>query len=135
MSSTGTSLTQEDRRILEDRNFAHLATVSADGWPQSTAVWVDVEDGLILVNSAEGRRKVANVRRDPRVSLSVTDAKDPYRMLAIRGRVVEVTHEDARDHIDKMAKKYRGRDRYDAPAGQVRVLLKIRPERVYRYGY
>jgi PPOX class probable F420-dependent enzyme len=135
VSTASTSLTQQDRGILEGRNFAHLATVSDDGWPQSTAVWVDVEDGLILVNSAEGRRKVANVRRDPRVSLSLTDGNDPYRMLAIRGRVVEVTNEGARQHIDKMAHKYRGRDRYDAPPGQVRVLLKIRPERVYRYGY
>lgn len=119
------------RRLLEAPNFAHLATLMPDGSPQVTPVWVDYDGTYILVNTAEGRVKPRNVRRDPRVAIAVTKGDNPYAMATIRGRVVEVTHEGADAHIDMLAKKYLGQDRYPWRApGEQRVILKIEPEHV-----
>lgn len=94
-----------------------------------------MEDGYILVNTAEGRQKPRNVRRDPRVAISVADQRSPYRHVTIRGRVVEVTHEGAEAHIDRMAKKYLGKDVYPwRRPGERRVLLKIEPEHIASMG-
>jgi PPOX class probable F420-dependent enzyme len=129
------TLPEPVRQLLEAPNFGHLATLMADGSPQVTPVWVDVEDGYILVNTAEGRQKPRNVRRDPRVAISVADQRDPYRHVTIRGRVVEVTHEGAEAHIDRLAKKYLGRDVYPwRRPGERRVLLKIVPEHIASMG-
>lgn len=126
-------LTPESRELFEKPNIAHLATVSPRGWPQVSPVWVDLEGDLIRVNSARGRVKVANMERDPRVALSVADAEDPYRKVVVQGRVVEVTEEGALEHIDLLARKYLGRERYPwLQPGMVRVLFRIRPERVAR---
>jgi PPOX class probable F420-dependent enzyme len=103
----------------------------SDGSPQVTPVWVDFDRGYILVNTAEGRQKPKNVRKDPRVAIEVISQKDPYRMVTVRGRVVEVTNEGADAHIDKMAKKYLGQDKYPFRApGERRVIFKIEPEYV-----
>ena len=83
-----------------------------DGRPQVTPVWCDLEGDLVVFNSAKGRQKDRNVRRDPRVALAIVDPDNPYRYLEIRGRVIEITEEGADDHIDKMAKKYLGVDKY-----------------------
>jgi PPOX class probable F420-dependent enzyme len=127
-----TSLSDRDREILEGKNFAHLVTLMRDGSPQVTPVWIDVEDGMILVNSAEGRVKTNNVKRDPRVAISIYDEADPYGgVVSVRGLVKEVTTAGADAHIDKMAKKYIGQDKYPwKQPGEQRVLLKIEPERV-----
>jgi PPOX class probable F420-dependent enzyme len=102
-----------------------------DGSPQVTPVWVDFDGKFILVNTAEGRRKPRNIRRDPRVALDVTSREDPYRMVTVRGRVVELANEGADEHIDKLAKKYLGQDRYPfRQPGERRVILKIEPEHV-----
>jgi PPOX class probable F420-dependent enzyme len=102
-----------------------------DGSPQVTPVWVDFDGKYILVNTAEGRRKPKNIRRDPRVAIDVISREDPYRMVTVRGRVVEVTNEGADEHIDKMAKKYLGQDKYPfRAAGERRVMFKIEPEYV-----
>ncbi len=123
-------LTEEQIKLFTDPNFVHLATLMRDGSPQVTAVWVDYRDGYILVNTAEGRVKDRNVRRDPRVAVSVLDASDPYaRVFWTAGRVVEVTTEGAEDHIDFLAHKYLGTERYEwRQAGEKRVILKIAPE-------
>jgi len=119
------------QKLFREPNFAHLATLMPDGSPQVTPVWVDFDGKFILVNTAEGRRKPKNVRRDPRVALDVTSHDDPYRMVAVRGRVVEVTSEGADDHIDKLAKKYLGQDKYPFRApGERRLIFKIEPESV-----
>jgi PPOX class probable F420-dependent enzyme len=119
------------RKLLEEPNFAHLATLMADSSPQVTPVWVHYDGTHILVNTAEGRTKPRNVRRDPRVALDVISQANPYAFAAIRGRVVELTHEDAEEHIDALAKKYLGQDRYPfRQPGERRVILKIEPQSV-----
>ncbi len=121
--------------ILDKPAFAHLSTLMPDGSPQASAVWVDTDGALIVVNSAEGRLKDRNMRRDPRVAISVTDPDNPYRSLMIRGRVVKITNDGADAHIDKMAKKYMGVDEYPfRSADEVRVMYYIEPERVAAVG-
>ena len=129
-------MTAADEEIVRAKSFAHFTTLMPDGSPHTTPVWVDFGNGVILVNTAEGRIKTANVRRDPRVALAIQDPENPYRMFAVRGRVVEVTNEGAEDHIDAMAQKYLGQERYGAhdPA-HPRVLIKVLPERIVRMGY
>lgn len=120
----------DQREFFEKPNFAHLATVMLDGRPQVTPVWVDLEDGLIRVNSARGRVKDRNMRRDPRVCISVHDQEDPYQRIVVFGRVEEITEEGAREHIDALARKYVGAERYEwSPPGEVRVMYRIRPYR------
>lgn len=117
--------------LLREPNVAHLATVMPDGSPQVTPVWVDFDGTHVLVNTAEGRQKPKNLRRDPRVALDVTKQDNPYLWAAIRGRVVGWTHQGADEHIDQLAKKYLGQDRYPFRApGEQRVIFKIEPERV-----
>jgi len=123
------------RKLFEEPNFAYLSTLMPDGSPQVTPVWVDLEDNRILVNTAEGRIKPRNVRRDPRVAVAIDSREDPYSNAAIRGRVVEITNDGAEEHIDKLAKKYLGMDVYpNRRPGERRVLLKIEPERVATMG-
>lgn len=121
--------------ILDKPAFAHLSTLMSDGSPHSSAVWVDTEGPFILVNSAEGRLKDRNIRRDPRVAMSVTDPDNPYRSLTIRGRVTKITTEGADAHIDSLAKKYMGVDEYPfrSPT-EVRVIYYVEPERVATMG-
>ena len=124
-------LPEAAQKLFREPNFAHLATIMPDGSPQVTPVWVDFDGKYILVNTAEGRRKPKNIRRDPRVAIDVVSRDDPYRMVTVRGRVVEVTSEGADAHIDKMAKKYLGQDKYPFRApGERRVIFKIEPEYV-----
>lgn len=115
--------------LFEKKAFAHLATLMPDGSPQVTPVWVDYDGEYVLVNSSIGRQKDLNMRRDPRVAIDIQDPDQPYRHLQVRGKVVEITEEGAAEHIDKMAKKYRGTEKYQNwTAGMVRVLYKIKPE-------
>lgn len=115
--------------------FAHLATVMADGSPQVTPVWVDWDGEYIRVNSARGRVKDKNMRRNKKVALSIQDPDNPYRYLAVRGEVVDITETGADAHIDSLAKKYLGKDKYPNRAtGEVRVLYKIRPEKFSTMG-
>jgi PPOX class probable F420-dependent enzyme len=118
--------------LLHDKNFVFVATIMEDGSPQITPTWVDVEqDGTVLVNTAMGRVKQKNVTRDPRIAVSVIDKNNPYHMASIRGKVVEQTRQGADEHIDKMAKKYLGMDRYPGRSpGEERVILRIKPEKV-----
>ncbi len=117
--------------LFEKRAFAVLATLMPDGSPQVTPVWCDFDGAHVLVNSARGRVKDRNMRRDPRVALVILDPDNPYRYLEVRGRVVEITEDGAEAHIDRLAQKYLGVERYPyRQPGEVRVLYKIRPERV-----
>ena len=115
--------------LFSKRTFASLATLMPDGRPQVTPVWCDFDGQYVLINSAKGRQKDRNMRRDPRVSLALVDLDNPYRYLEIRGQVVEVTEEGADAHIDRMAKKYLDKDKYPfKQSGEVRVLYKIEPQ-------
>ncbi|MBZ5703522.1 MAG: PPOX class F420-dependent oxidoreductase [Acidobacteriia bacterium] len=117
--------------LLKKPVFAHFVTLLKDGSPQSTPVWVEYDGTHVLVNSAVGRVKDQNVRRDPRVALSLTDPENPYRYLEIRGRVVEITQQGADELIDKLAFKYLGKEKYPfRQPGEQRVTYKIAPEKV-----
>jgi PPOX class probable F420-dependent enzyme len=121
----------EAQHLLGGKNFAHVATLMEDGSPQVSPVWIDFEDGLVVFNTAEGRLKPKNLRRDPRVAVSVTNPENPYESLLIRGKVVDMTQEGADEHIDALAKRYLGADEYPMrQPGEERVIVKIEPERV-----
>ncbi len=117
------------RKLFSEPNFAYLATLMPDGSPQVTPIWVSVEGDHIWVNTAEGRTKPENVRRDPRVAVAVLDEKRPYTWAQVRGRVVETRHEGAVEHINRLSQSYVGRD-YPLPEGMQRVILVIEPEHV-----
>jgi PPOX class probable F420-dependent enzyme len=121
--------------LFQKKAFASLATVMPDGSPQVTPVWFDWDGQHIRVNSAKGRVKDRNMRRTPKVALAILDPDNPYRHLAVRGRVVEMTEQGADDHIDSLAKKYLGQDKYPyRRPGEVRVIYKIQPDRVAAMG-
>jgi len=115
--------------------FGFLTTLMPDGSPQTQPVWVDYDNGKVVVNSALGRQKDKNMRRDPRVAVTLMDPDNPYRYLEIRGKVAEITQDGAAAHIDKMAKKYLGQDKYPfAQPGEQRVLYKIDPVKIHTMG-
>jgi PPOX class probable F420-dependent enzyme len=115
--------------------YANLATVMPDGSPQVTPVWFDYDGESLRINSAKGRIKDKNMRRNKRFALSIQDPDDAYRYLAVRGNVDEITEEGADAHIDSLAKKYLGKDKYPFRGpGEVRVIYKIRPEKVSTMG-
>lgn len=121
--------------LFQKKAFANLATLMPDGTPQVTPVWVDYDGTHVLVNSARGRQKDKNMERNPAVALSILDPDNPYRYLEVRGRVADITEEGAEEHIDKMAKKYMGVDKYPyRRPGEVRVLYRIKPERTSHMG-
>ena len=124
-------------KLLQEKQLAHFATIMADGSPQVTPVWVDVEpDGShVLINTADGRVKTNNVERDPRVVVSVVDSNDFFRYAIVKGTIVERRHEGADEHIDAMAKKYIGADKYPwHQPGQTRVILRIKPDQIMERG-
>jgi PPOX class probable F420-dependent enzyme len=115
--------------------FAHLVTLMPDGSPQVTPVWVDLDGDTGIVNTAKGRLKDRNMKRDPRVALAVSDPANPYRYVQVRGRVSDITEDGGDAHIDRMAKKYLNQDSYPyRQPGEVRVIYRITPERVQAYG-
>ncbi len=123
------------RDLFEKKAFAHLATVSAAGAPQSTPVWVDFDGTYVRFNTARGRIKDKNLTANPRVALSILDPENPYRYIQVRGRVAEMTEQGADAHIDALAKKYLGQDTYPfRRPGEVRMVVKITPERVQTMG-
>jgi PPOX class probable F420-dependent enzyme len=119
------------REILRKKVLAHVATLSADGSPHSTPVWIDTDNGDVLFNTAKGRLKERHLNQDPRVSISVTDPDDPYTPVLIQGHVTEVTEKGADEHIDDLAKKYLDEDEYPfRQPGEVRVKVRVEPEKV-----
>ena len=124
------AIPEKYKDLFDKKAFANLATVMPDGTPQVTPVWVDYDGKHVIVNSARGRQKDKNMSRNAAVALAILDPDNPYRYLEVRGKVAEITEEGADDHIDKMAKKYMGVDKYPyRRAGEVRVMYKIEPER------
>jgi len=114
--------------LQQKKAFASLATTMPDGSPQVTPVWFDYKDGRIRVNTAKGRVKARNLQSGAPVALAIMDPDNPYRYVQIRGRVEHVTEEGAASHIDSLAKKYLGKDKYPyAAPGEVRLLCEIEP--------
>jgi PPOX class probable F420-dependent enzyme len=131
----GIQMPERTRTLIEAKNFGSIATIMPDGSPHVVPVWIDYDAGDVLINTAEGRQKLKNIRHDPRVAMDVVNSENPYEMVALRGRVVEVTHEGAEAHIDKLAKKYLGRDTYPyRQPGEQRVIIRIEPEKISGYG-
>jgi PPOX class probable F420-dependent enzyme len=123
------------RELLEEPNFVAVATLDSDGRPDVKVVWADVDDGHVVLNSAEGRQWPENLRRDPRVTVTVVNHENPYEYAVIRGRLAEDTHEGADENIDALAKKYLGKDEYPfRQEGEQRVMFRIEPERVKLHG-
>ena len=121
--------------LFQKKVFAQLATLMPDGSPQVSPVWVDYDGQHIVINSAKGRVKDKNMRRDPRVGLDLVDPENPYRHLSVRGRVVDITEKGADAHIDKLAKKYLGVDKYPyRQPSETRVMYKIQPEHTTMMG-
>jgi PPOX class probable F420-dependent enzyme len=115
--------------------FANLATVMPDGSPQVTPVWFDYDGSHIRINTAKGRVKDKNMRRNKKVALSIQDPDNAYRHLAVRGEVVEITEQGADDHIDALAQKYLGKSKYPFRGpGEIRVIYKIRPDKIATMG-
>jgi PPOX class probable F420-dependent enzyme len=122
--------------ILKKKTFAHLATVMPDGSPQVSPVWIDLEDGKVVVNTAAGRLKEKNIERDARVAISATDPENPYRAIMLRGRVAQtITGKEADDSIDRLAKKYLNADKYPFRApNEQRVLYVVDVEKFASMG-
>jgi len=126
-------LTDKSRELIDAPNYAFLATVDADGAPQVSPVWIDRDGDTILVNTAIGRVKDRNMRREPRVAISVPEAGNMYEKVDIRGHVVDIVEGDeAERHIDKLSKKYTGEDMYaNHSDAEPRVIFRIEPDRVH----
>jgi PPOX class probable F420-dependent enzyme len=121
-------LSERARRLLSDRNFAVFASLSPDGWPHVTPVWVDIsEDGMVLVNTSKGRVKERNVRRDSRVAICVMNSSNPYEYVSIKGEVSSLIEgRQAAAHIDALSRKYTG-EPWRARPHETRVMIKVRP--------
>lgn len=125
-----TALTDKHREFLANPFVGGVTTLRPDGSPHTTIVWVDSEDGHVVFNTARGRAKERYLKQDPRASLIVVDPGDAYRWLSVSGHV-DLTEEGADAHIDKLAKKYLGKDVYPwHSADQTRVIVRVTPEKI-----
>lgn len=137
MNKNSDIITRPVAKLFQDKNFAFVSTLMKDGAPQITPTWVDIEEEnaeySILINTAVGRIKHKNLSRDPRIAISVINRDNPYETITIRGRVIEQIRLDAaEEHIDKLAKKYLGVDKYPGRSpGEKRVILKVKPEKIF----
>jgi len=119
-------------KLFQEKNLVFVATLMKDGGPQLSPVWADIQDGFILVNTAEGRIKHKNVLRDPRVAVSVVSYKNPLDMTTIRGKVVEIIPDYDYRHADSLTQKYMGRPKYPFKRqDEKRIILKIFPEKIF----
>ena len=117
--------------LFDKRALAHVATTMPNGSPQVTPVWVLLEDGYVVINSARGRQKDRNMEVRPQVAICIVDPENPYRHIAIRGRVVEATEDGAVDVINRLSAKYTGNPVYGGRRpGEVRVTYRIRPDHI-----
>ena len=128
------TLPQSVKRILEDKAYGHVITSGASGKPQVTMVWVDVDGDEVVFNTAEGRLKPKNLRGDPRVVISVQDRNDPQSYMVFHGRA-SITEAGADAHIDKLAKRFLGADKYPfRRPGEKRLMVRVKIDRIGGYG-
>ncbi|MFC6765279.1 PPOX class F420-dependent oxidoreductase [Natrinema soli] len=127
------SIPEEFHDLFETKTFAHVATLTDDGLPHVTPVWIDydADDNRLLVNTERHRQKARNAERNSGVGVSMTDPDDPYQHLSVIGEIDEITTEGAREHIDELARRYTDNDEYQMPIESERVILRIRPDRVF----
>ena len=125
------AIPDEAKHLFENKDFAHVATLNADGSPQNSAVWIALDGDLITFNTEATRLKARNLARDPRVAVSIADQENPYENLIVQGKVVEMTEDGADADIDALAKRYLDADSYPfRQEGETRVIVKIEPEKV-----
>ena len=130
------TLSDAQRKLLDDKNFAHVATIGEEGEPQVTPVWVEYDGTHVLFNTEEKRAKVKHMRKNPSIALSVLNSANPYQYIEIQGSVVDITTDGADEMIDRLAMKYMGKDKYPFnKPGDVRVVVKILPEKVLGMGF
>ncbi|MEK7701138.1 MAG: PPOX class F420-dependent oxidoreductase [candidate division NC10 bacterium] len=128
------ALPQSVKKIVQDKAYGHVVTFNADGKPQVTMVWMDVDGDEVLFNTADGRLKPRNLRRDPRVIISVQDRNDPQSYMVFHGKA-SVTEAGADDHIDTLAKRFLGADRYPfRRPGEKRLVVRVKVDRIGGYG-
>lgn len=127
------TLTDDQAKLFLEPNIGLVATIRPDGTPQVTPVWVDWDGEHVLFNTAAGRWKPRNIERDPRVTVTVVNRDDPYSWVSVTGPA-ELIEEGAVEHIDKLARKYTGRESFGLPDGEKRLLVRVTPERVNPLG-
>jgi PPOX class probable F420-dependent enzyme len=128
-------LTENAAKLFRDRNWGVVITMRPDGTPHSTPVWIDTDGEHVIFNTAIGRAKERNLRRDPRVVITVLPSADPQSGYVTVEGPVEFIDEGAAEHLDRMAQKYLGEEKYPWPQpGQQRVIVRVTPERVEAYG-
>jgi PPOX class probable F420-dependent enzyme len=129
--SGATELDKKDlQRLFQGRNLAFISTLSKDGSPHITPMWADMEGDVILINTFVSSAKSKNIKKDPRIAISVVESNNPYNMVSIKGRVIDQTTEGADEHLKKLAKRYLGIGKYYyREPNRKRVILKIKPEK------
>ena len=129
--SGATELDKKDlQRLFQGRNLAFISSLSKDGSPHITPMWADMEDDVILINTFQSSVKSRNIKKDPRIAISVVESNNPYNMVSIKGRVVDQTTEGADEHLKKLAKRYLGIGKYYyREPNRRRIILKIMPEK------
>jgi PPOX class probable F420-dependent enzyme len=118
------------KALIEGKSYANLATLMPNGSPHVVQTWVDHDGDLIVINTFQGSQKHRNAARDPRVALDIVDSANSFNVAFVRGRVKEITLEGAEEHVDKLAKKYLGQEKYQRRQPQKRILIKIEATRV-----
>lgn len=127
-------LTDKIKRLIEDGTVGMMATVLPSGLIQNQPVWVDRDGDYLLVNTEVERRKFKNLQANPNVTVTVMEPGNPWSWTEVRGRMVEaIGGQEARDHIDKLAKRYLGKDEYPNPIGSPRVIVKIEPVQIFEF--
>ena len=122
------------KTLLQDKAYGHVVTLNAHGQPRVTMVWMDVDGDEILFNTAEGRNKVHDLRRDPRVTVSVQDPRTPQSYAVFYGRARSITDEGARAHIDTLTQRFLGLDTYPGPPTEKRLIVRIGVDRIGGFG-
>ena len=122
--------------LLAGKNFAAFTTLMADGQPQTQIMWIGDDGEHLLINTEIHRQKFKNAQRDPRVTVTVFNDGNAYQYIEARGKVVEsIGGDEARSHIDALAKKYMGVDDYPNPIQSERIILKISIDKIHKNGY
>ena len=125
-------LSDKVKKLIDGKNFASAATVMPDGSPQAATVWIDRDGDTIILNATWSRQRTRNLKRDPRIAISVFDQNNPYSSASIRGRVLEITEKGGEEHIDKMNMKYHGKPKYAYHTPQdPRVLIRVEATRIH----
>lgn len=128
------TLTPEQRKLFEDKNFVAVATIGKDGTPRNTIVWVDMDGDQILINGAQSRGWLKNLKRNPNVALTIFDGERPYRRVSVIGKATEITTSGGEESIDKLSQKYGGRLYPSHEANNPRTIVRITPEKVTTMG-